>query len=167
MPHFQSLKLIHKFIFLSPTRSPKLRGVITRNACYKRMERQGRRSCQRRTLSSRAPLAPIPGGSCLGGSFCLSYQQEHLPSRSGRRSLPRQDNHKEQNHKIYFSPPTSRWCSQGPFRIHLLPLPLQLSGCPNEKLRSAISKFSPSLIPLSTPHLQHPLKRKIDYYNQT
>lgn len=58
MPYFQSLKLIHKFIFLSPTRSPKLRGVITGNARSKRTQCQGRRSCQGWT--SAAATSPLP-----------------------------------------------------------------------------------------------------------
>lgn len=107
MPYFQSLKLIHKFIFLSPTCSPKLRGVITRNACYKRMECQGKRNCQGWTSAA----ATLPSPPSLEDPayeavsiFPISRGSSHTGA-DDNLSLSRQDNHKGQNYKINFSLP--------------------------------------------------------------
>lgn len=117
MPHFQSLKLIHKFIFLSPTRSPKLRGVITRNACYKRINCQGRRSCHRWT-SAAATLLSLPSPEDPAyeavSIFPISRDSSHTEA-DANPSLSRQDNHKEQNYKINFSLSRSHQCLQGSF----------------------------------------------------
>lgn len=60
-PHFQSLKLIHEFIFFSPTRCLKLRGVITRSACYKRIKCKGRRICHHwPPMATTLPVVPAP-----------------------------------------------------------------------------------------------------------
>lgn len=125
MPYFQSLKLIHKFIFLSPTRSPKLRGVITRNACYKRMECQGRRSCQGWTSAA----ATLPSPPSLEDPayeavsiFPISRGSSHTGA-DDNLSLSRQGNHKGQNYKIIFTlPRPTGACQDGFSQIHLLPL---------------------------------------------
>lgn len=115
MPYFQSLKLIHKFIFLSPTRSPKLRGVITRNACYKRIKCQGRRSCHRWTSAAATLLSPPSPEAAAYEAVAISpiSRGSSHTGAAANPSLSRQDDHKEQNYKINFSLSRSHRCSRG------------------------------------------------------